>query len=163
MRRDSGWDWDALGRRCRVEAFGVLRDRYAADEAAQEAMTRAWRQRHSCRTPSHPDPWVAQIARNEALRLLSRERIRSEREDRRREPESAPGSHPDEDLLLDRLSVRAALARLSPAERQLIQLRYGNDLAQPAIADLLDLPEGTVKVRLHRIRERLRTVISEAS
>jgi RNA polymerase sigma-70 factor (ECF subfamily) len=163
MRRDSGWDWDALGRRCRLEAFSVLRDRNAADEAAQEAMARAWRKRHSCRTPSHPDPWVAQIARNEALRLRSRERTRSEREDPHREPESAPGWHADEDRLLDRLSVRAALARLSPQERQLVHLRYGNDLAQPAIAELLDLPEGTVKVRLHRIRQRLRTVISEAS
>src|SRR2546429_6409421 len=134
VRPEHGWDWHALGRRCRLEAFSVLRDRHAADEAAQEAMTRAWRQRHSCRTPSHPDPWVAQIARNEALRLRSRQRMRSEREDPHREPEPEP-AHADEDVLLDRLSVRAALARLSPEERRLVQLRYGDDLAQPAIAD----------------------------
>jgi RNA polymerase sigma-70 factor (ECF subfamily) len=146
-----------------VEAFSVLRDRHAADEAAQEAMTRAWRQRHSCRTPSRPDGWVARIARNEALRLRSRERTRSQREDPHHEPATLSHAHPDEDRLLERLSVRNALAELSPEERHLVRLRYEADLAQPAIARLLGMPEGTVKVKLHRIRRRLEAVISETS
>jgi DNA-directed RNA polymerase specialized sigma24 family protein len=36
-------------------------------------------------------------------------------------------------------------------------------LAQPAIASVLGLPEGTVKVRLHRLRKRLRKVMTEES
>jgi RNA polymerase sigma-70 factor (ECF subfamily) len=35
-------------------------------------------------------------------------------------------------------------------------LRYGEDMTQAAIAQLLDIPEGTVKVRLHRARDKLR-------
>ena len=46
-------------------------------------------------------------------------------------------------------------------ERRLVDLRYEADLANPAIAQVLGLPEGTVKVRLHRIRNRLRILMAE--
>jgi RNA polymerase sigma-70 factor (ECF subfamily) len=137
----------------------VLRDPEAADEAAQEAMTRAWRQRAKCHNPSHPGPWVAQIARNEALRLWHREeRHRQHAEEFMEEP---LGGDSLEDQLIRRVSVREALATLTAEERELVNLRYESDLAHPAIADLLGLPEGTVKVRLHRIRKRLATLIAE--
>jgi RNA polymerase sigma-70 factor (ECF subfamily) len=139
----------------------VLRDPEAADEAAQEAMTRAWRQRGSCHNPASPGPWVAQIARNEALRLWHREeRHRSRAASPEEEPAGA-GGEPLEDQLIRRVSVRQALATLTEEERELVNLRYESDLAHPAIADLLGLPEGTVKVRLHRIRKRLATLIAE--
>jgi RNA polymerase sigma-70 factor (ECF subfamily) len=161
VRRDRNgtWNWGDLRGRCRSEALRVLRDPEAADEAAQEAMTRAWRQRGSCHNPSSPGPWVAQIARNEALRLWHREeRHRS----RAGDPEEEPAAgEPLEDQLIRRVSVRQALATLTEEERELVNLRYESDLAHPAIADLLGLPEGTVKVRLHRIRKRLATLIAE--
>jgi RNA polymerase sigma-70 factor (ECF subfamily) len=53
------------------------------------------------------------------------------------------------------------LRGLTLEERRLIDLRYKDDLAQPAIARVLGVPEGTVKVRLHRLRQRLRRVITE--
>jgi RNA polymerase sigma-70 factor (ECF subfamily) len=137
----------------------VLRDPEAADEAAQEAMTRAWRQRGSCHSPGAPGPWVAQIARNEALRLWQREqRLRDRAGDVEEEPEAG---EPLEDALIRRVSVRQALDTLTDEERELVNLRYESDLAHPAIAEYLGVPEGTVKVRLHRIRKRLATLIAE--
>jgi RNA polymerase sigma-70 factor, ECF subfamily len=137
----------------------VLRDPEAADEAAQEAMTRAWRQRGSCHNPSAPGPWVAQIARNEALRLWHREeRHRARAGEVEEEPS---GGEPLEDQLIRRVSVMQALDTLTEEERELVNLRYESDLAHPAIAEVLGLPEGTVKVRLHRIRKRLATLIAE--
>jgi RNA polymerase sigma-70 factor (ECF subfamily) len=154
------WDWGALRRRSRNEALRVLGDPHAADEAAQEAMTRAWRQRHRCRTPGAPEPWVAQIARNEAFRLRAGEKRRGEVAVRvaheRRGGEPLP-----EDQLLSKVTVQQLLAALTLEERRLIDLRYKDDLAQPAIAEILGIPEGTVKVRLHRLRKRLRKVITE--
>ncbi len=41
-------------------------------------------------------------------------------------------------------------------ERELLEMRYQEDLTQAAIADKLGIPEGTVKVRLHRARNKLR-------
>jgi RNA polymerase sigma-70 factor (ECF subfamily) len=138
----------------------VLRDPEAADEAAQEAMTRAWRQRGSCHSPGAPGPWVAQIARNEALRLWQREQRMRDRSGDVFD-ESAAGGEPLEDQLIRRVSVRQALDTLTEEERELVNLRYESDLAHPAIAEYLGLPEGTVKVRLHRIRKRLATLIVE--
>jgi RNA polymerase sigma-70 factor (ECF subfamily) len=138
----------------------VLRDPEAADEAAQEAMTRVWRQRGSCHSPSAPGPWVAQIARNEALRLWQREQRIHSRAGELEEHEAADWE-PLEDQLIRRVSVMQALATLTADERRLVNLRYESDLAHPAIAEVLGVPEGTVKVRLHRIRKRLRTLIPE--
>jgi len=154
-----GWNWTDLRWRCRAEALRVLRDPEAADDAAQEAVARAWRQRGSCHNPAAPGPWVAQIARNEALRLWQREQRRQARSG---EVEEEPASaEPLEDEMIRRVSVHQALESLTDEERQLVKLRYESDLAHPAIAKELGLPEGTVKVRLHRIRKRLATLIAE--
>ena len=145
----------------------VLRDPEAADEAAQEALTRAWRQRGSCHSPATPGPWVAQIARNEALRLWQREQqllARSTSPTADGEPEvedRSSSGEPLEEALIRRVSVMQALATLTEEERELVSLRYESDLAHPAIAEALGMPEGTVKVRLHRIRKRLATLIAE--
>jgi RNA polymerase sigma-70 factor (ECF subfamily) len=154
-----GWNWTDLRFRCRAEALRVLRDPEAADEAAQEAMTRAWRQRGNCHNPAAPGPWVAQIARNEALRLWQREQ-RRQAHSGNVEEEPATGE-PLEDQMIRRVSVHQALQTLTDEERKLVSLRYESDLAHPAIAKELGLPEGTVKVRLHRIRKRLETLIAE--
>jgi RNA polymerase sigma-70 factor (ECF subfamily) len=138
----------------------VLRDPEAADEAAQEAMTRAWRQRGSCQSPLSPGPWVAQIARHEALRLWQREERMRARSGELGEHEAASGESL-EDQLIRRVSVMQALQTLTADERRLVNLRYESDLAHPAIAKVLGVPEGTVKVRLHRIRKQLRTLIAE--
>lgn len=156
------WDWADLRRRSRAEALRVLGDPHTADEAAQEAMTRAWRQRHRCRTPGQPGPWVAQIARNEALRVRAGEKKQCEVAYMAAEQRGSADSAA-EDRLISKVSVQQLLAGLTLEERQLIDLRYKDDLAQPTIAELLGLPEGTVKVRLHRLRNRLRKVITEES
>lgn len=64
----------------------------------------------------------------------------------------------DEGLVsaVDRADLQRALKTLNPPDRLLMRLRYEEDLTQPVIARLLDLPEGTVKVRLHRARSKLR-------
>lgn len=137
----------------------MLRDPEAADEAAQEAMARAWRQRGNCHSPGAPGPWVAQIARNEALRLWQREQ-RQRARSAEFEDEPAAGE-PLEEAMIRRVAVSQALATLNDEDRRLVDLRYQSDLAHPAIAKMLGLPEGTVKVRLHRIRKRLATLIAE--
>ena len=137
----------------------MLRDPEAADDAAQEAVTRAWRQRGSCHNPAAPGPWVAQIARNEALRLWHHEQRRQAHSGEVDEERAA--GEPLEDQMIRRVSVHQALQSLTDEERRLVSLRYESDLAHPAIARELGLPEGTVKVRLHRIRKRLATLIAE--
>jgi RNA polymerase sigma-70 factor (ECF subfamily) len=98
-----------------------------------------------------------QITRREVLRL----RGRTEPDPRPPEAlDSTPvGGRPWEEEALDRVAVRTALAVMSEADHALIALRYGEDLTQPRVAEVLGLPEGTVKVRLHRVRAALRSLL----
>ena len=58
--------------------------------------------------------------------------------------------------LAEQLRLRRALAELSPEQRELLALRAVRDLNYAQIAELLGVPEGTVKSRLARAREALR-------
>jgi RNA polymerase sigma-70 factor (ECF subfamily) len=57
---------------------------------------------------------------------------------------------------VEHADLQAALQRLSERDRKLLAMRYVEDLTQAAIARRLGIPEGTVKVRLHRARKKLR-------
>lgn len=98
--------------------------------------------------------------RNEAFRQHARARRRPEPVPELERTEGAE----DEQILLtvERADLRAVIERLSDSERQLLHMRYGEDLTQRTIARRLGLPDGTVKVRLHRLREKLRKAILES-
>jgi RNA polymerase sigma-70 factor, ECF subfamily len=147
------WDWEELRRRCLSEARAILRDGGDPEDATQEALLRAWRFRDRCRSGPARLTWVARIARNETLRQLARRREEL-LADGVAEAISASGDESDE--VADRLVIGAALARLSAEDRRLLRLRYVEDLTQPQVAEWLGIPEGTTKVRLHRLRARLR-------
>jgi RNA polymerase sigma-70 factor (ECF subfamily) len=129
----------------------------------QEALMRAWRSRRMCLTPEAPLPWCLQITRNEALRRLggpaaraqsvSLELLESELADR--------VSLYERDRAEDRIDVSRALAELTPDERLLITLRYALGCTHPQIAARLQIPETTARVRLHRARKRLRTLLED--
>ncbi len=67
------WNWDLVRAQCLRETERILGRSGTAEDAAQEAAVRAWRRRDSCLTPERPQPWVATIARNEALRIADRQ------------------------------------------------------------------------------------------
>ena len=129
-------------------------------------MARAWRKRAACRTPAAPLPWLLQITRNEAIRLAARRR-RRELTEIHGCPAEPAGNASAADAALERalttLATRQALGALRPDERNLIRLRYVEDLTQGQVARALGVPEGTVKVRLHRARNRLRGRVSDVA
>jgi len=156
-----GWDWSQVRERCMAEAERLVRDREQAEEVVQEALTRAWRSRASCRDPRARVGWALSITRNEAFRLHERRERLGGREIATAEPPE-PGAENGLEQLLSQLSLRETLATLAPEDRRLVELRYVHDLSQPQVARSLDLPEGTVKVRLHRLRGRLRKILEES-
>ncbi|MDO8184500.1 sigma-70 family RNA polymerase sigma factor [Conexibacter sp. JD483] len=141
------------------EARRYLLASHDVDDAVQEALMRAWRRRASCRGEDTL-PWMRQIARNEALRLLDRRRTRSEREllddETLLSTVSDDAAEEATENLLRKLQVGQVMGQLSVDDRRLLALRYAKDLSQPEVARMLGIPEGTVKVRLHRLRGRLR-------
>jgi RNA polymerase sigma-70 factor, ECF subfamily len=157
---DPGWDWVELRRHALGQARRVL-DPHEAEDAVQEAMIRAWRGRHRCRSPGSPKPWLRQIVRNEAVRVRERRNDRGERVAHEEAMGAAGVSDAPEEGVIRRMSVGQALAKLGTDERRLVALRYVKDLPQGEIASILGIPEATVRVRLHRIRKRLGTLIAD--
>jgi len=123
-----------------------------AEDAAQEALMRAWSKRDACEA-EHPAAWVRTIARREALRIAVR------RGERPLEEAPEPAASEEDDVLL-RASVRAAVAELEPADRRLVLGSYWEDLSGAELGRRLGYEETTVRVRLHRTRVRLRRVLT---
>ena len=123
-----------------------------AEDIAQDALLRAWRRRSTLRDSERRNQWLATIVRNEAFRQHARVRP-----DPTATIELQEGAE-DEGVLaaVELADLHAALAALSERDRRLLEMRYKEDLTQAAIARRLGIPEGTVKVRLHRARNKLR-------
>lgn len=121
-----------------------------AEDLAHEALIRAWRGRANLRDPERWAEWLAQITRNEALRKFERKIPIpvDEMEDRG-----------EEDFRLEEVveasELRAALSCLSEGDREILRLRYVEDLTQPKVAERLGIGESAAKVRLSRARQKL--------
>ena len=138
---------------CFKQALRVVDCPETAEEAAQEAIVRAWRHRDSCRKPDQPFGWLRRIAQREAIRAA----CKRPNEVLVAEPRRAQNAvFADEDSLENRLLFRRILGTLSEADQELAWLRYYEDLTCARLAERLGLSEATVKVRLHRLRQRLR-------
>jgi RNA polymerase sigma-70 factor (ECF subfamily) len=147
--------WAEARRRGLSVARRYARSADEVEDIVQEALLRAWRRRGSLRERERFHQWLATIVRHEAARLSARHR-----------PEPigvASEARADDRGVLEaeaRADVERGLRQLDAADRLLIQLRYEADLTQAAIANRLELPEGTVKVRLHRARLKLQRALN---
>ena len=95
---------------------------------------------HKCRD------WIRRQSRRRGLKTTLEENLR--------------GSPHEADRARQRCeNVREALACLSGTDRAILALRYEEQFSTPEIADILRVPEGTVKSRLHHARRRLRDLL----
>jgi RNA polymerase sigma-70 factor (ECF subfamily) len=149
---DDGWEWGEAHRVCLRMAYRYASNPGEAEDIAQDALLRAWRRRSTLREAGRRNQWLATIVRNEAFRQHARVRP-----DPTSTIEAQEGAE-DAGVVatVELADLRAALKRLSEKDRELLELRYYLDLTQAAIARRLGIPEGTVKVRLHRARDKLR-------
>jgi RNA polymerase sigma-70 factor (ECF subfamily) len=138
-------------------AFSVLRQREDAEDVAQEAFLRAHRFFASIKDRERFRAWLVRTTFRLALDRMRGERRRTRREDAAASEAEfdAPSAEDDAIRTQERARVEAAVAAL-PHKFRLVMVLVaieGQDLA--AVARLLELPEGTVKSRLHRARKDL--------
>ncbi|MBG0564142.1 RNA polymerase sigma factor [Actinoplanes aureus] len=110
-------------------------------------------------------PWLYGIASNLIARH-GRAESRRYRALARLVPDEPAGAHDDAvagrlDAATERGRLAAALARLSSGERDALLLVAWAGLSQPEVAAALDVPAGTVRSRLHRARQEMRTALGE--
>jgi len=127
-------------------ARAVLGDGHLAEDAAQEALAKACRNLDSLKDPSRFGAWLAAICRNEA-RCILRRRPAVESLGQRDVLAETSDEGADVDV------VRRALDSMPAASRELLYLRYRNDLSYDAIAELLAISVEAVRGRLWRAKQ----------
>ena len=136
-----------------------------AADLTQEAFLRVWQKLPEFRLQAAFSTWLYRLTTNLCLDFMRgrkrRPTVPLEREDEEQTPlpePKDPAATPEEAALAseEQRRLRRALAELSPEQRELLALRAVRDLNYAQIAELLGVPEGTVKSRLARAREALR-------
>jgi RNA polymerase sigma-70 factor (ECF subfamily) len=163
VRRESDLRLIESARRGSLDAVGVLYDRYVrevwraaygvcgrralADEAVQEAFERVIAGLDTFDTQRAFGPWLHRIVMNRAVDVLRRER-------RYATAGAAEMMAPERE---DDSAFLALVLPLDPERRVMVVMRYGLGYTPTQIAELLEVPVGTVHSRLARALEDLRT------
>jgi RNA polymerase sigma-70 factor (ECF subfamily) len=137
-------------------AVSLLRDRKDAEDAVQQAALQAWQRREQFDHGRLFKGWWFAILRNYCLDEMRR---------RKRTPNGASDelinlSSPADESVLDRVALQKAMDTLPDTQREVLRLRYYGDLAYDEMAQVLDVPKGTIMSRLHLARISLALVIT---
>ena len=137
-------------------AFGILRDPERAADAAQEALLNAWRQLPSLRDPSRFDGWCYRLVVSASYQEARRRRVWQ------LNLSVVPSDRTTSDAqsrLADSDELERAFRRLSPEQRAVAVMHYYLGLDLIEIAEILAIPAGTARSRLHYALKGLRAAI----
>lgn len=136
---------------------GAISDYYAAQDMAQETFIDGYLHLSSLKEPAKIRAWLNGIAIRKALHFVMRRKPHENLEEFS-EILFAESASPEDILIRKETSetVRKALYHLSEKSRAVTEPFYWGDLSVAEIARQLDLPEGTVKRRLHDARNKLK-------
>ena len=129
-------------------AYSVLTDHHLAEDAAQETFLRALKNLKKLKSKEKFGPWLAQIFRNVAkdmvkkkLRGIGTENVLPLADVSNNEQENQ--------------AVKQAIGRLSLSERELIVLRYYNNMSHEQMSSVLGLSKAAINNRLVRSRKKI--------
>jgi RNA polymerase sigma-70 factor (ECF subfamily) len=134
----------------------ALADRTTAEEAAQEALTRALRRWRQVRTLDRPAAWLYVVAMNHV-----RDRWRRERREPQWDLELDTATIDPSGGVATAVSVRDAITTLPARQREAVVLRYLADLPLADVAEAMGCAVGTVKATLHHALRALRVELEE--
>ena len=172
VRRASGGDGSAFEvlvlryeTPLRKLVYGYVLDWEVAEDVAQDAFLLAYRKLDSLGESAAFKSWLYRIAINRAhdeLRRAARWRLRLDRNVRDEALAELPaaGAESAVEARLLRRSLVRGLARLSKTQRTAVVLKDVVGMKYIEIAELLDCPIGTVQIRVHRGRRRLRRLLA---
>jgi RNA polymerase sigma-70 factor (ECF subfamily) len=146
------------GARLDATARLILRDSDLAQDAVQESLIRAWRSLPGLRDPAAFDHWLHSLVAHACIDIARKRRRRVIEVELT--PVIEPGHGDATAQVIDRDLLDRALARLEPGARAVVVLHCYLDLPMARVADLLGIPTGTAKSRLHRSLETLRSLMA---
>lgn len=141
-------------------AYAYYKNEDAALDAVSECVAKVYVNLPKLREPAYFKTWMTRILINEVLdagkktkSLVSLEKLQES---------GFPLEMQEEELSREvRMDLYRALDRIPGEYRKVLILRYFNDLKVREIARIMDIPEGTVKIWMHRGRKKLKTVLTE--
>jgi RNA polymerase sigma factor (sigma-70 family) len=153
-RNITAQEFEQLYRTTASELFAYFRRRTTLDveDLVAEVFATAWRRRKDLPAPMLRRAWLYGTARN---LLLAESRRRGREQDAVEQLAARPVDGPVQSTSRTGEVVRAALARLSPSDRELIELVEWERLTPAELAVALGVRPGTARVRLHRARQAL--------
>jgi RNA polymerase sigma-70 factor (ECF subfamily) len=138
-------------------AYSILRDRAAAEDAAQETLVRVWKALPGFDGRAALGTWIYAITRNTCLMELRRRRPTVSFDD----PDSVEAQHAAASIATgpardpERDNLLRLLKALPRNQQEAVRLFYLEDRSYDTVAEQLGMPLGTVKNLLHRARKRL--------
>ena len=134
----------------------ILVDPGAAEDAAQQALIKAWRDLPSLRDPDLFDGWLRRLVVRACYDQAGTDR--RWRAQIRLLPEVEPAADPT-GALAARDEMERAMIRLKPQQRAVLVMRFYLDLPVAEIAATLEVSVGTVSSRLHYALAELRSIL----
>ncbi|MBI2431479.1 MAG: sigma-70 family RNA polymerase sigma factor [Candidatus Hydrogenedentes bacterium] len=130
-----------------------------ADDLMQNIWLTVWRQLPKLRRLESFRPWLYRIARNAALQTL-----RGRRQELPLEPDVPLTAQPEAELdVLSAQAIHAALDKISVLHKEVLVLRFLEDMSYEAIAEVVGCTVGTVRSRIYYGKEALRREMETAT
>ncbi|MBD0326095.1 MAG: sigma-70 family RNA polymerase sigma factor [Pyrinomonadaceae bacterium] len=148
----------AYQKRLFAYSMKMLDDAGAAEELCNDVMLDVWRQANRFKGKSKLSTWIFGIAHNKALNTL---RSKGHRIDVALEQASTTAdARPDPEQSAERRDTRemleAALEKLSPEHRAVVELTFYHEFSYEEIAQIMKCPVNTVKTRMFYAKQKLR-------
>jgi RNA polymerase sigma-70 factor, ECF subfamily len=158
--------WEAHHAVAMAAALRLCHQRGLAEDITQGAFLLAWRGLPGFKRGNPFRPWFMRILYRHTVDVMEKQStylhpISLDELSELERNTVGVGRAPDlQEQIVEREGVRRALAQLNVEHRYVVALRYGADLTEADIAQVLGWPVGTVKSRLNRARERLRELLT---
>jgi RNA polymerase sigma-70 factor (ECF subfamily) len=148
--------------------LGITHDRQLAEDITQECFVELVKHREKVDPKRGMNGWLYRVARNRAIDVIRHRKFELPTEDtiliaHAEEDEAAPAPHLALSAKEAQAEMEAALQKLSPAERELLVLRFYGDLTFKEIARIMKRPLGTVLWKSRRALEKLRSEMQKES
>jgi RNA polymerase sigma-70 factor, ECF subfamily len=117
----------------------------------------AWRDLRGLRDPDRFDAWLRRLLVNVCIRQATRERRRTVR--LRVMPVDGPAAPDELSTIVDRDQLDRGFRRLPPEQRAVLVLHHFLGYAPTEIAELLEIPPGTARSRLHNAHRAIRAAL----
>lgn len=137
----------------------ILRDPHRAEDAVQEALVHAWQDMHALRDPDSWEAWLHRVTVRACYRAARKERRRISVEVAQAPQPQTVGDVDPARLVGDRELLAQAIERLPIDQRAVMVVHYYLDLPLAQAAEILDIPVGTAKSRLHHGLTALRRTV----